>query len=86
MRTHYRHPHTLAAAALGLGVRVQRPLSAADVVNSLQAEDYSVQLNGTADVPLSKRTVTGIHCLSGTDLAGQRLVSGVLRCGAYRAV
>jgi hypothetical protein len=46
---------------------MQRLPSAADVVNSRQAEDYSAQLNGTADVPLSKRTVTGIHCLSSTD-------------------
>jgi hypothetical protein len=62
MRTHYRHPQHFGGRCR-LGVRVQRPLSAADVVNSLQAEDYSVQLNATADVPLSKRTVSGIHCL-----------------------
>jgi hypothetical protein len=52
---------------------MQRLPSAADVVNSRQAEDYSAQLNGTADVPLSKRTVTGIHCLSSTDLVGHRI-------------
>lgn len=39
-------------------------LSAADTVKSLQDEGYSVQVNGTANVPLSECLVTGLHGLS----------------------
>lgn len=54
------------AAAAGNGSGGQ---SAADTVNSLQASGYNVQLNGTADVPLSECTVTDIHGLSGNPQA-----------------
>jgi len=65
----------LAAAALGLaGASAAAPTggsSAADTVKSLQDQGYSVQLNGRADGPLSKCTVTGVHGLPNTDAAGR---------------
>ncbi|TDZ78551.1 hypothetical protein DE4585_04388 [Mycobacteroides salmoniphilum] len=39
--------------------------SAADTVNQLQAQGYTVQLNGIADAPLSQCVVTGVEGLSG---------------------
>jgi hypothetical protein len=55
----------LAAAALGLaGVAAAAPTgpgSAGDVVNSLQAQGYSVQFNGAMTAPLSDCLVTGVH-------------------------
>jgi hypothetical protein len=66
---------TLAATALGLaGTAAAAPLagsSAADTVQSLQAEGFSVQINGTADVPLSRCTTTGVHGLADAHKAGQ---------------
>mgnify|MGYP001549783445 FL=1 len=35
--------------------------SAADVIEALQQQGYSVQLNGTADVPLTECRATGVH-------------------------
>jgi hypothetical protein len=68
---------TLAATALGLaGAAAAAPTgssSAAEVVSGLQAQGYSVQINGIADVPLSECTVTGVHGLSNTDAAGNRI-------------
>ena len=75
MRTHYRHPHTLAAAALGLGVRVQRPLSAADVVNSLQAEGVAV--NDVSMIP----AVMGTHCPCSSRIASPMFRPGKSREG-----
>ncbi|HYZ69414.1 MAG TPA: hypothetical protein VE666_16720 [Mycobacterium sp.] len=70
----------LAAAALGLsGTASAAPLedgSAADAINQLKAQGYSVQLNltnGYPDVPLSECQVLGVHGLSGTDSAGKPL-------------
>ena len=34
--------------------------SAADTISTLQGQGYNVQLNGTAPVPLSRCTVTGV--------------------------
>ena len=55
----------LAATALGLAGAAAAapagPSSAGDTVKSLQAEGYIVQLNGTANGPLSECTVTGVH-------------------------
>jgi hypothetical protein len=71
---------TLAASALGLaGPATAAPTgtsSAADVVSHLQAEGYAVQLNGSADYPLAQCTVTGVHGLSTTDAAGDRVDPG----------
>jgi hypothetical protein len=68
---------TLAATTVGFaGGASAAPtgtLSAADTVESLQAEGYSVQTNGAATEPLSQCTVTGVHGLDKTDSAGRRL-------------
>jgi len=70
----------LATAALGLAPTASAaPLedgSAADAINQLRAQGYSVQLNltnGYPDVPLSECSVLGVHGLSGTDAAGRPL-------------
>jgi len=50
--------------------------SAADAINQLKAQGYSLQLNltnGYRDVPLSECSVLGEHRLSGTDSAGKPL-------------
>jgi hypothetical protein len=50
--------------------------SAADTINQLKSQGYSVQLNltnGYPDVPLSECKVLGVHGLSGTDSAGKPL-------------
>lgn len=39
--------------------------SASDTIDRLQAEGYTVQLNGIADAPLSQCVVTGIEGLRG---------------------
>jgi hypothetical protein len=67
---------TLGATALGLaGAAAAIPTGGAnaeDVIKSLQAEGYDVQLNGVAPVPLSRCTVTAVHGLRGTsDSAGR---------------
>ncbi|MBJ7339582.1 hypothetical protein [Mycolicibacterium sp.] len=56
----------LVAATLGLAgpatAAATGPGDAQDTVGSLQAQGYSVQLNGpAASVPLSQCTVTGMH-------------------------
>ncbi len=56
----------LAAGALGLAgpaiAAATGPGDAQDTVHALQAQGYSVQLNGpAASVPLSQCTVTGVH-------------------------
>ena len=55
----------LAATALGLaGVAAAAPTggsSASETVNSLQAQGYNVQLNGSVTAPLAQCTVTGVH-------------------------
>ncbi len=61
----------LAAGALGsAGPATAAPTGpgdAQDTVHSLQAQGYSVQLNGpAASVPLSQCTVTGLHGLPNT--------------------
>jgi hypothetical protein len=69
----------LAAGALGLaGSAAAVPTggqSAADVVKSFQDQGFNVQLNGTANVPLSRCTVTGVHGLSNSNVnsQGQRI-------------
>ena len=49
--------------------------SAADTVASLRAEGYHVQINGSANVPLSLCKVTGVHGLnnSNVDSSGSRI-------------
>jgi len=55
----------LAVIALGwAGSAAAAPTggsSAADVVNSLQAQGYNVQTNGSVTAPLSECIVTGVH-------------------------
>ena len=67
----------LAGAALGLAVTATAAptggSSAGHTIKSLQDQGYSVQLNGTAAVPLSQCAVTGVHGLSDSDAAGKRV-------------
>jgi hypothetical protein len=69
----------LAATALGLaGAAAAAPTgggNAQDTVTSLQAQGYSVQLNGTATDPLSQCTVTDVHGLADSNVnsAGARI-------------
>jgi hypothetical protein len=54
----------LGAMALGLaGTAVAFPNAgtAADVVDSLKAEGYNVQINGLVQVPLKQCAVTDVH-------------------------
>ncbi len=55
----------LAMSALGFAAEaVAAPTgvgSAADTVKSLEADGYTVQVNGAATSPLSECTVTGVH-------------------------
>jgi hypothetical protein len=55
----------LATTAIGhASVAVATPTggsSAGDVVKLLEAQGYSVQINGSVTVPLSQCLVTGIH-------------------------
>ena len=75
----------LAAAALSLaGMASAAPLeygSAADAINQLRAQGYTVQLNltnGYRDVPLSECSVLGVSGLDGTDSAGKPLTPAQL--------
>ena len=70
----------VAGASLGLAGTASAATfedgSAADAINQLKAQGYSVQLNltnGYPDVPLSECKVLGVHGLSGTDAAGKPL-------------
>ena len=71
----------LAAGVLGFAAPAQATpagtSSAADTVNSLQDAGYDVQINGVAQVPLSRCTVTGIHGLNNSNVnsANQRINS-----------
>jgi hypothetical protein len=51
--------------------------TAADAVKSLQGAGYDVQINGAAQAPLSRCTVTGIHGLNNSNVnsADQRIDS-----------
>jgi hypothetical protein len=54
----------LGAAALGLAstaMAVPNAGTAADVVDSLKAEGYNVQINGSTPVPLSRCAATDVH-------------------------
>jgi hypothetical protein len=55
----------LATTAVGFaGAAAAAPTggsSAADIVKSLEAQGYSVQINGSVTVPLSQCLVTGVH-------------------------
>jgi hypothetical protein len=57
--------YALTTTAVGLaGTAAAAPTggsSAGDVVKSLEAQGYSVQINGSATVPLSQCLVTGVH-------------------------
>jgi hypothetical protein len=67
----------VAAAASGLaGTAAAAPTegsNAADAVNQLQAQGYTVQINGDQNAPLSECTVTQVSGLSGTNSAGKPL-------------
>ena len=68
---------TLAAATLGLiGTAAAAPTggsNAADAVNQLQAQGYSVQISGDQNAPLSECITTQVSGLSGTSAAGKPL-------------
>jgi hypothetical protein len=70
---------TLAAVGLGLAGAAAAASTtsgnAQDTISSLQAQGYSVQVNGTADNPMSECTVTGVTGLSDSnvDAAGRLL-------------
>ena len=49
------------AAAGPASARLAVDMSAADTVRQLTDEGYSVQINGTAEVPLSECRTTGVH-------------------------
>jgi hypothetical protein len=51
--------------------------TAADTVSSLQGAGYDVQINGSAQAPLSRCTVTGVHGLNNSNVnsADQRIDS-----------
>ncbi len=55
----------LALAAMGFaadaGAAPSGVGSAADTVKDLQADGYTVQVNGAATTPLSECSVTGVH-------------------------
>ena len=74
MRTHYRHPQHFGGRCR-LGVRMQRPLSAADVVNSLQAEGVAVK-----DVSMIP-AVMGTHCPCSSRIASPMFRPGKSREG-----
>lgn len=67
---------TLAGSALACaGVATAAPTggaNAGDTVTTLQSQGYSVQINGTASVPLSRCTVTDVHGLPNAADPGQR--------------
>jgi hypothetical protein len=71
----------LAAGVLGFAVPGHATptgtSSAADTVKSLQDAGYDVQINGVAQVPLSRCRVTGIHGLNNSNVnsADQRINS-----------
>ena len=70
----------LAAGALGsVGPAAAAPTGpgdAQDTVHALQAQGYSVQLNGpAASVPLSQCTVTGLHGLPNTNVAATQFTT-----------
>jgi hypothetical protein len=76
------HTATLGAlAAVGLGLAGAAtaasavPGKAQDTISGLQAQGYSVQVNGTADNPMSECTVTGVTGMSDSnvDAAGRLL-------------
>jgi len=64
---------TTASGAIPATAAPTGGTSAADTVKNLQSQGYSVQLNGTATGPLAQCTVTGVHGLSNTDAAGNRV-------------
>jgi hypothetical protein len=54
----------LGAAALalaGTAAAVPNAGTAADVIDSLKAEGYNVQINGSTPVPLSRCSATDVH-------------------------
>jgi|KBSSwiStaDraftv2_1062776.scaffolds.fasta_scaffold01037_12 hypothetical protein len=66
----------MSAAALGLaGTATAVPFggsNASDAVATLQSQGFSVQINGTVNVPLSRCTVLGVHGLPGPEVAGRQ--------------
>ncbi|MGX9788090.1 hypothetical protein [Mycobacterium sp. MMS18-G62] len=67
----------LALATLGLaGTAAAAPTggsNAADAVNQLKAQGYTVQINGDQNAPLSECVTTQVSGLSGTNSAGKPL-------------
>jgi hypothetical protein len=65
-----------SAAALGLsGTATAVPFGgspASDTVATLQSQGFTVQINGTVNVPLSRCITTGVHGLPGPEAAGRQ--------------
>ena len=67
----------MSTSALGLaGPSAAVPFggsSAADTVATLQSQGFSVQINGTVNVPLNRCVITtGVHGLPGPEAAGRQ--------------
>jgi hypothetical protein len=66
----------LSAATFGIaGTATAVPFggsSAADTVATLQSQGFSVQINGTVNVPLNRCITTGVHGLPGPEAAGRQ--------------
>ena len=71
----------LAAAALGLAGNASADAPAAETIAGLQAEGYSVQLNGGVGQPLSECTVNGVHGVSSSNAGGTVYVDMACRGG-----
>ena len=66
----------MSAAALGLaGTATAVPFGgspASDTVATLQSQGFTVQINGTVNVPLNRCTTLGVHGLPGPEAAGRQ--------------
>ncbi len=71
----------LAAAALGLAGTAAADAPAAETIAGLQAEGYSVQMNGGGSQPLSECTISGVHGASASNVGGTVYVDMACRGG-----
>jgi hypothetical protein len=78
---HGRHHRGLPASALGLAGTASADTPAAELISGLQAEGYSVQLNGGESQPLSECTVSGVHGVSASNVGGTVYVDMACRGG-----
>ncbi|MBJ7341024.1 hypothetical protein [Mycolicibacterium sp.] len=71
----------LAAVGLGVAGVAAADAPAAETIAGLQAEGYSVQMNGGVGQPLSECTVSGVHGASATNAGGTVYVDMACRGG-----